>query len=423
MAMTYDTVDTAYFLGGYTTCRSDPKILDCGAQKVLGPMIAYNAASNTWTNNSAAGLTSWPNALLLSTMESVPFGSPKSLNVIFSGYSSDTISDSSPYLGLDTVYIHDPVTNIFWNQTATSASGNIPQPRVRACSVGIQGTNGTFEIFVFGGNDLSRSMKDNILISDAVWVLSLPSFVWFRADYPPQVVRYAHTCTIAPQANSQIIVWGGVDIREVRANNADPWTNGINVFDMNTMAWKSEYNAKAPMYKTPSIITDYLRGNDPLPQSWNYPDVQHLFSQVPTSGSSSSPPSSPSPSATASPSSGPKSRASPIAGGVVGGLVGLAFLALLGWFLLRRRRKQARRGPGAPPYEKPELPNSERANHINGDRDHHSHPPTEIQHYDRHEADATTGAVNEMDSDMNMNTRDGIGAEERWELPGRTADS
>lgn len=360
MAMTYDRVDTAYFLGGYRSCHTDPSISDCGADaRPLGPMVAYNASTNTWTNSSATGLTPWPNALQWGRMENAPFNGPKGLNIIFAGYTAGTVSDRNSFLGLDTVYIHDPVTGDFWNQTTISATGSMPEPRIKCCSVGMLGSNGTFEIFIFGGTDLSKTVDDDLLMSDAVWVLSLPSFVWFRADYPPQLARSDHMCNVASQASSQMIVIGGRNRTEVTGPNAtDPWANGINVFDLNNMAWKSDYNPNASAYKTPTMITAYLQNSGPLPRSWNYPEVQRLFAATFTPSSPS-----PSPNSSASPtaSSLPKqSHTGAIVGGVVGGIAGLICITLIiGWFVLRNRRKQQRRDRGKGAYEKPELPPSE----------------------------------------------------------------
>lgn len=413
MAMAYDNVDTAYFLGGYGSPLTDPKYRD---QVVFsGTMLAYNASTNTWINSSATGLTPWPNALQKASMRNVPFASPNGLNMIFSGYSSDTVVDGGhPLLGLDTVYIHDPATSLFWNQTTTSASGSFPQPRVSACSVAMQGSNGTFEIFLFGGDDRSNSPEDNILMSDAVWVLSLPSFVWFKADYAAKMVRYTHICKVAPQASSQMIVMGGINgWYIVDVNETDPWTNGLNVFDLNNMAWRSDFNPQAPAYSTPEVITNHIRDSGPLPESWDYQEVQDLFATFLPSRSSSSSPSpasssSSSPSAASSPSKGGRSRVGSIAGGVVGGVVCLACLALVGWYLLRKWRRPGTRAREGDEYEKAELPSSSRANSI-----------TYKRHHGLHEADAND-SLTAIDGDTAMASNpnaEGRGKAERWELP------
>lgn len=353
MAKTYDRVDTAYFLGGYHSCRTSTfSISKC----VPSPFIvSYNASTNMWTNDSTSELTPWPNALQWGRMENAPFSSSKGLNIILGGYTAERISDFNALLSLDTIYIHDPVTGKFWNQTATSATGEMPKPRMRFCSVGMVGSNGTFEIFIFGGIDLSKSPEENILLSDNVWVLSLPSFVWFEADYPPRFRRAAHTCNVAPQASSQMIIIGGLDgLAYNRSFSRDPWKNGINVFNLNNMEWESNYDPHAPAYKTPSMITNYIQNSEPLPRLWDYQQVQQLFEA--THSSHASPPS-PSSSESPTTSSPRKSSINAIVGGVVGGIAGLACTTLIGWFVLRMRRKRQRyRGGNA--YEKPELPSS-----------------------------------------------------------------
>jgi hypothetical protein len=147
-----------------------------------------------------------------------------------------------------------------------------------------------------------------------------------------------------------------VNRREIAGPNAiDPWTNGINIFDLNNMAWESNYDPKAPACKTPSVITEDFQNAGSLPRSWSYPQLHQLFAVVFHPRSSSPSPTS---SASATASSSPhRSHTGATITGVVGGIAGLMCITLLvGWFVLRHRRKQQRRDRGRSANDKPELP-------------------------------------------------------------------
>ena len=101
--------------------------------------------------------------------------------------------------------------------------------------------------------------------SDQVYILSLPSFRWFRANYTSAHSRGGHTCHIK---NSQMIMIGGQDptysqswLGDVDSQHspADPWLQGIGVFDMNALRFKDSYQAKAGAYETPDFIKSYYR--------------------------------------------------------------------------------------------------------------------------------------------------------------------
>jgi hypothetical protein len=94
---------------------------------------------------------------------------------------------------------------------------------------------------------------------DEVYVLSLPSFVWFKADYPANLSREGHTCHLI--GNRQMLTFGGAD--PTNPGNAsltrDPFAQGIGIFDMTAMQWSSKYDAGAAAYKSPDVIAAYSR--------------------------------------------------------------------------------------------------------------------------------------------------------------------
>ena len=101
--------------------------------------------------------------------------------------------------------------------------------------------NSSFNIFIHGGNSPNRSGGS---FSDT-YVLSLPSFQWFRVDNTNKVQRFGVTCHLVK--NKMIMIGGrGVDQTDPQVNDknlpgeCDP--NGIvNIFDVNTLKWDPNF--------------------------------------------------------------------------------------------------------------------------------------------------------------------------------------
>ena len=109
---------------------------------------------------------------------------------------------------------------------------------------------------MYGGSPNSPTPSD----VDQIYILSLPSFTWFKANYPPGMGRIHHTCHAV---NSQLVAIGGLDPAASPAGDyngsADPWPQGLGVFDMNALAWKDSFSATAPPYTPPDLITQYVK--------------------------------------------------------------------------------------------------------------------------------------------------------------------
>jgi hypothetical protein len=89
---------------------------------------------------------------------------------------------------------------------------------------------------------------------DEVYVLSLPAFTWFKADYPAVLSRWGHTCNLL---DGQMITIGGADPSDATGRkNRDPLTYGIGVFDLSKMEWAKAFNPAAE-YRTPSMVASY----------------------------------------------------------------------------------------------------------------------------------------------------------------------
>lgn len=100
--------------------------------------------------------------------------------------------------------------------------------------------------------------------SDQLYILSVPAFQWFQANYTSISPRAGHTCH--PARNNQLVLIGGSNPTQFTDNTmeawngtADPWTQGIGVFDMSTLEWKNSYNASAKPYTPPTIVQNYYK--------------------------------------------------------------------------------------------------------------------------------------------------------------------
>jgi hypothetical protein len=114
--------------------------------------------------------------------------------------------------------------------------------------------------YVFGGS--TNQTFDIPHADDAgyldVFILSMPSFVWFKAGATTQARRSNHYCQLIGQG--QMIAIGGRDPSQNGStsywNGVDPWVRGMNIFDMNSLTWTGAYNPAAT-YDRPTVIQQY----------------------------------------------------------------------------------------------------------------------------------------------------------------------
>jgi hypothetical protein len=112
------------------------------------------------------------------------------------------------------------------------------------------------ESSMLGNNPVTAEDLEDALLFDEVYVLSIPAFTWFKADYPAQVSRGGHTCQVV--GNRQMLSFGGVDPRSPAGDySGDLFTVGIGIFDLTEMAWSSQYDAGAAPYKSPNVVASY----------------------------------------------------------------------------------------------------------------------------------------------------------------------
>ncbi len=98
-----------------------------------------------------------------------------------------------------------------------------------------------------------------------------PSFVWFQADFPATSARIMHSCNVVGKGGGQRIVIGGVDptAPNVSKESRDPWSSGINIFDMSQLQWKDSNSPNDAKYQTPVVITEWYTQHRPCPSFQN----------------------------------------------------------------------------------------------------------------------------------------------------------
>jgi hypothetical protein len=224
-------------------------------------------------------------------------------------------------------YLQNPSSNGSWYSQRTT--GDIPAPRIDFCTVVISASdNSSHHIYLYGGIDpITKTGYDDVLI------LTLPSFTWTNVWPIGEAPRWGHNCHVA--GKRQMITVGG---NNTNGLTCDWEAKGVAVWELSTLTWGSVFLTNLTEYQVPEKILEITGGNangnatkkDPA-LGWTDQRLQTVFATPRRLASSST---SPTPS---------KSHTGAIAGGVVGGIAGLALLAFLGIFLLRRHRK--RHGP------------------------------------------------------------------------------
>lgn len=175
---------------------------------------------------------------------------------------------------------------------------------------------------------------------DEVYILSLPSFVWFKANYTSSDPREGHTCHVV--GNRQMLSIGGLNpsaaSHTAAINETDPFWEGMKVFDLTAMQWTNYFNATAAPYLAPSVVAAYYAAGSRYPSAWSSNDLENLFSK-PTLNSSTS--NTPIPGSPPFKTPSGKNHTASAVGGAIGGTSAVV-LAGLALYFLAHKRKNAR---------------------------------------------------------------------------------
>jgi hypothetical protein len=316
-------------------------------------MVEYNMASQSWTNGSTTALSTNGTAVDGQLIYSNVFGEEGILIALDGADGStgevETLSDFS------SIKIYDVKSGNWYDQPT---SGTPPEARVTFCAVASH-SESSMEIFIHSGFSGFTT-----LAYDDVYVLSLPSFSWYKADYTPGIGRTLHTCEVT---NGNMIVIGGTsnDDSWITGNDVtgtqsykDPWPWGLGVFDMSKMQWASEFNPNLGPYTTPDMVTAGLAANGSQPATWSSSDLQKVFSHTiltQSSGSSNSSSGSKG-SSTSTSSSSSSSLSSGAIAGIAIGAVAILIIVIGGLFFLRRSKRRSRAGHNPFPKENSAYP-------------------------------------------------------------------
>lgn len=122
------------------------------------------------------------------------------------------------------------------------------------------------------------------------------------------------------------------------------------MFDLTALTWTNVFNPEAASYALPAVIADIYAGRVKGPKRWDSEALQQVFigGNIIMTDTSVPAPSTRAESPTPAPVK-PKSNIGAIAGGLVGGVAGLAIIAGLAFWLLRRKNAVSKHASARPP--------------------------------------------------------------------------
>ena len=175
-------------------------------------------------------------------------------------------STSNGLASFSTVQIYNPQDQKWYDQ---KTSGSAPAGRMQFCMAGTPSNNQTYEILVYAGWD--GNLGSGAVSFDDAYVLTLPGFYWVKANYTADHPRNGLSCNAV--GGGQILTIGGVDPTQNGQSNGqnngqnngytaafdtpDPFTQGIGIFDLNSLSWKGSYSAKQGLYSPAPEVQAY----------------------------------------------------------------------------------------------------------------------------------------------------------------------
>ncbi|OAL30939.1 hypothetical protein AYO20_08524 [Fonsecaea nubica] len=232
-----------------------------------------------------------------------------------------------------------------WSVQPVNPGSEIPDgPLAQFCTVVASSADYSHhEIFVYGGWDSNGGPA-----SGEVWILSVPSFTWIRAnpDGAGTHKRQGHVC-VSPYPDQMMVIGGTGDFGAGLDSN-----NSVDVFNLNDLTWTGKYDPEVhddykPAATVASVIsaTPTASGMPSLVAGWfdKAYNKDLIRTWAPYNATTSTSTNTPTATPTESPSSH-KDRdwVVPVAV-TVPVVVGVAFFAGLIFFCCRRARRDQRK--------------------------------------------------------------------------------
>jgi len=232
----------AGFAGNYTVQQDPPT-------PPISGLVTYDFATTEFRNDTVVGIST-NGVVQQGRMLYVPNFGKSGILVSVGGNQWDKNGDSSDaLLSMNSVQVYDTDAGRWYEQTVT---GDVPEPRKEFCMAGATSNNRTYEILLYAGWDGHLGPQSKPF--DEAFVLSLPAFRWFKAEYIALHPRHSVTCNHA--GGGQVITVGGSDTMQQDFSNLyqgvfktqDPFSQGIAVFDLNQMGFRTNYSASQTVY-------------------------------------------------------------------------------------------------------------------------------------------------------------------------------
>ncbi|KAL8376360.1 hypothetical protein RB595_007446 [Gaeumannomyces hyphopodioides] len=335
-----------YFFGGFEGDKPDIEGVNVADEIPTSGMLTYDFKAKTLTKSGAKGL-SIGGEMQRGNMIYVPNFGREGILVSIGGCQRSKKIKNFDFLVDNTVARVYDIATKSWHEQITT--GGEPTPRKDYCIAGAASNNRTFEILMYAG--WGGNLGTSAIAFDQAYILSLPSFRWFKAEYKALRPRHGVSCHHA--GGGQVITVGGADTTQEGPNNLyqdvfnnqDSFNQGIGIFDLSTLKFADSYKGGGlDSYTLSPEIQSWYNLNSRLP-TFDSAAVSDVFAVENFTAQSVSKP----PADAASGGSGSgggsgggdgSSRTAAIVGGVMGGVALTALAAGLAWFFLRRRRRR-----------------------------------------------------------------------------------
>lgn len=167
--------------------------------------------------------------------------------------SGEAASEAESPAFMTNIDVYD-VTGDEWYQQPTSGG---PGQLTRGCAVVAPAQDGSsFNIYYYGGYDGLHVTAD---FSDAVWVLSIPSFTWTKlADGKTSHGRAGHKCFM-PYPDQMIVIGGYAPLTGIAPKCVEGGI--VQVFNLSSASWLTGYDpAKWSNYSVPDAVVKAIGG-------------------------------------------------------------------------------------------------------------------------------------------------------------------